>query len=282
VKIKAFIGGIAFVAIVILLTLFGSFYTVSEGNRAVLTRNGAVIGEAGPGLHFKLPFIDGATEMSVKSNRWAWENLGAYSRDIQQASVNMSLTVRLKPDAVLTMYSTVGQDYAATLLNGAVPQALKEVFGQYGAANIISSREVVAKEITEKLTAAVASRGLVIELVQIENIDFSEAYEAASEATAKAQAEVLKAKQDLERTKVDAQKRVAEAEADAQATKTRADADSYAKRANGEAEAAALEARAKAIANNPALIDLLTAEKWNGVLPTTQVPGSSVPFVNVK
>jgi hypothetical protein len=27
---------------------------------------------------------------------------------------------------------------------------------------------------------------------------------------------------------------------------------------------------------------LVAAEKWNGVLPTTMVPGNSVPFVNVK
>jgi hypothetical protein len=44
----------------------------------------------------------------------------------------------------------------------------------------------------------------------------------------------------------------------------------------------AIEARAKALGTNPNLVTLVQAERWNGVLPTTMVPGSSVPFVSVK
>ncbi len=40
--------------------------------------------------------------------------------------------------------------------------------------------------------------------------------------------------------------------------------------------------RAKALGTNPNLVTLVQAERWNGVLPTTMVPGSSVPFVSVK
>jgi hypothetical protein len=49
-----------------------------------------------------------------------------------------------------------------------------------------------------------------------------------------------------------------------------------------EAEAAAVEARGKALTSNPNLVTLLQAERWNGVLPTTMVPGAAVPFVSVK
>jgi len=50
----------------------------------------------------------------------------------------------------------------------------------------------------------------------------------------------------------------------------------------GEAQAAAIEARAKALGTNPNLVTLVQVEKWNGVLPTTMVPGSAVPFVSIK
>ena len=53
-------------------------------------------------------------------------------------------------------------------------------------------------------------------------------------------------------------------------------------RVAGEAEAAAIEARAKALGTNPNLVTLVQAERWNGVLPTTIVPGSAVPFVSLK
>jgi hypothetical protein len=42
------------------------------------------------------------------------------------------------------------------------------------------------------------------------------------------------------------------------------------------------KARAKALSTNPNLVTLVQAELWNGVLPTTMVPGSAVPFVSVK
>ncbi len=66
----------------------------------------------------------------------------------------------------------------------------------------------------------------------------------------------------------------------AQITVTQANAKANAVRA--EAQAAAIEARAKALGTNPNLVTLVQAERWNGVLPTTMVPGSSVPFVSSK
>jgi hypothetical protein len=39
---------------------------------------------------------------------------------------------------------------------------------------------------------------------------------------------------------------------------------------------------AKALGTNPNLVTLVQAARWNGVLPATMVPGSTVPFVSVK
>jgi len=39
--------------------------------------------------------------------------------------------------------------------------------------------------------------------------------------------------------------------------------------------------RGALLRDNPSLIDLTAAERWNGTLPTTMVPGSATPFVNV-
>ena len=49
----------------------------------------------------------------------------------------------------------------------------------------------------------------------------------------------------------------------------------------GQAEAQAIKARSDALQSNPNLVNLTAAEKWNGVLPTTMVPGGSVPFVQL-
>ena len=74
----------------------------------------------------------------------------------------------------------------------------------------------------------------------------------------------------------------AEAQANADATRLNGEARASNIKITGEAEAAAIEARAKALGTNPNLVTLAQAERWNGVLPTTMVPGSAVRFVSLK
>src|SRR5260370_10510294 len=104
---------------------------------------------------------------------------------------------------------------------------------------------------------------------------------------------VQKLKENAEREKGQAQITVPQANAKANAVRAEAQAKADATGLNGEAkasnikitgeaEAAAIEARAKALGTNPNLVTLVQAERWNGVLPTTMVPGSAVPFVSVK
>ena len=71
-----------------------------------------------------------------------------------------------------------------------------------------------------------------------------------------------------------------QAEADARLAQATADAKAIELR--GQAEAAAIRAKADALRENPNLVTLIQAEKWDGKLPSTMVPGASVPFIGVK
>src|SRR5690606_22800353 len=108
---------------------------------------------------------------------------------------------------------------------------------------------------------------------------FSAAYEQAIEAAAQAEAEVRKVRNQLERERIEAEKRIVQAQAEAEATRQRAQAEAEAIRLRGDAQAAAVAAKAKALGEHPGLGGLVAAERWNGVLPTTQVPGGAVPFI---
>jgi regulator of protease activity HflC (stomatin/prohibitin superfamily) len=110
-----------------------------------------------------------------------------------------------------------------------------------------------------------------VDSVQIENIDFSDAYEQSIEQRMLAEVEVQKVQQNAQREKVQAEILVIQAKAQADAVKLQ-----------GDAEAHAINARGRALRDNPALIELVQAEKWDGKLPTTMVPGQTVPFINVK
>jgi regulator of protease activity HflC (stomatin/prohibitin superfamily) len=110
--------------------------------------------------------------------------------------------------------------------------------------------------------------------VQIEDIHFSDQYENAVEARMQA---IVKQQQ----AEADKQKRIIDADASAYEVKAAADAKAHQIEVQGKAEAGAIQARGDALRNNPSLPTLVAAEKWNGILPTTMLPGNSVPFVNV-
>lgn len=265
----------------ILVLLFGSWYTVPEGYRGIILRNGAVVGEALPGLGFKMPLVESVVDMSVQTQRFSANDLAAYSRDIQQAKMQISVNFHLVPDQARAVYSTAGVEYWNNLIAPFVFKRVKEVFGQFAASEAISKRTDLGVDITNAIMQDVQARGLVVESVQIENIDFSDTYEQAAEAAATAQAKVKQAQQELEQIKVSSQQKVAQADAEATAIKVTADANAYSTKAAGLAEADAIRAKGDALHDNPELVGLITAQKWNGELPTTMVPGSAVPFVSL-
>ncbi len=49
----------------------------------------------------------------------------------------------------------------------------------------------------------------------------------------------------------------------------------------GNAEASAIAAKGKALRDNPTLIEYTKAEQWDGKLPTTMIPDSALPMIDL-
>jgi regulator of protease activity HflC (stomatin/prohibitin superfamily) len=267
------IGGAVVVGLVALTVVGGSFYTVDQGERGVILRNGAVVGTAEPGLGFKLPIVDSVREINVQTQAQLYKNVMVYSRDQQNAGLQVSVNYRLASDKVEQIYSEFGgqEGIVTRLLDRQVPEEVKNVFGKFNAVTAIQERARLGMEIQEAIQKAANNTMLIVESVQVENIDFSDAYEKSIEQRMLAEVEVQKVQQNAEREKVQAEIAVIQAKAQADAVKLQ-----------GDAEAHAINARGRALRDNPALIELVQAEKWDGKLPTTMVPGQTVPFINVK
>jgi regulator of protease activity HflC (stomatin/prohibitin superfamily) len=250
-------------ALAVLAVGFSSWYTVDQGERGVLLRNGAVITEAEPGLGFKIPLIDRIEHISIQSQNSRYDDVKTYSRDQQPATLRVSLNYHVTDArAVYTDYRSI-QNMVDRLVTPQIYTWSENIFGQFDAASAVQDRAKLNSELAIALRKVI--RGpLVIESVQIENIDFSGKYEEAVEA------------------RMEATVRQQQAEAEAASTRTRADANAYSLKAQGEAEASAIRARGDALRDNPGLPALVTAEKWDGHLPTTMVPGGAVPFLNVR
>jgi regulator of protease activity HflC (stomatin/prohibitin superfamily) len=271
------------VAAGIALLVWTSYATVDAGERGVVLRFGALRHVAEPGLVFLIPGVDRVVRISTQSQSVFYTNIDTYSQDQQSASIDVSVIFHVPPESVADLYRTYGSLEAAVerQLDRRVVQAMKEVFGTYTASTSIHDRAGLGDAVQQAVVAAIPPP-LVVDGVQMERISFSQAYEASVEERMLAEVEVLKVNQNAAREKVQAEIAVTRARAEAEAAVARAEADARAIRLKGEAEAAAINARAQALASNPLMVDLIAAERWNGTLPQTMVPGGALPFLSMK
>lgn len=292
-KVTLAVVGVAVVAG--LLTTLGSWYTIDQGDRGVLLRNGAVIGTSEPGLHFKLPWVDSVTEISTKQQTTYWTcepnakceasqhgEMNTYSKDTQPAWLRVTVNWHV-PDGEITnvysQYKTLSQ-LEDQLIARRAPVVVKEVFGQFTAPEVVQSRTKFNADVAKALIADV--RGpVVIDNINIENIDFSAEYLASVSGAMNARVAVQKLEQEQKQQEVSAKITVIKAQAEADAAVAEATAKAKAVELAGQAEATAIKAKGDALRANPGLTALILAEKWKGELPTTMVPGSAVPFINV-
>lgn len=270
-----------FAALIGLTVIFGSWYTIDEGERGVTLRNGAIAGIATPGLHFKAPIIDDVIKISVQDHVEIYD-MEAYSRDQQPAKMRASVSYRLLADEVESIYRIYGsqQGVLDRLITRKVLEETKTVFGRFNAETSIRERGRLNVEIREAIQQGVEGPVIILG-VQVEDIEFSAAYEQSVEERMLAEVQVQREQQNLEREKVLADIVRTQALADADKVREAARAEADAIRLRGDAEAQAIDARGKALRDSPALIQLVQAEKWNGELPTTMPPAGTVPFLSL-
>ena len=278
-NLKSIAGGL--LALLLLLVLMGSWYTVNETERGVLLRNGALVGVVEPGLSFKIPLIETVKRISVQSNATTYQGLQAYSKDQQTATLNVSVSWHVVPAEVGKVYMQY-QDLdglVSRLISRQVPTQVENVFGQYNAVSAVQNRGKFVADVTKAIRDSVTGP-VVIDGVQVENIDFSDDYERSIALRMKAEVEVKTREQMLATEQVEAQIVVTRAQAEADSKVAQAKADAEATRLRGSAEADAIKAKTLALSSNPMLIELTKAERWDGKLPTTVLPNGTLPFID--
>lgn len=254
--VSAISATVAFIGFITIM--FGSWYTIDQGERGVIMRNGAVIGTAEPGWHGKVPFIDSVVALSVHQQTLVWSCdkgqpcMQAYSQDQQPADLRVSVNYHVPDSEVAHVYSVFGTVAALAdrVIAPKANQAIKTVFGRYTAVSVVQDRGAFNLDVLKAVTSAIDGP-VIIDSVQVENIDFSDAYEKSVEARMTAQVDVQRREQELAQKKIEAQITVTEAQAEADSNLAKAKALAEATRIQGEATAAAIRARAEALGSNP-------------------------------
>ena len=271
------------VAVIAVYLFFSAFVTVSSGHVGVVRTLGAVNPDPLPeGFSLKMPFVDSVEEVDIRLRK-ADDQATAASRDLQVVSTEVAVQYSLIASVVPKTYQKIGRRSVVedALIRPAIQESVKAVTAQYTAEQLVTRRAEVKSEIQEALRKFIddtlqqkdAVGALNLDNVAITDFQFSSEFNRAIEMKVKAEQEALQAENEKVR-------RVTQAEAAAEERKLAADAEAYQIEQESIARAEAIRREAEALRDNPALIELRIAEKWDGQLPTF-TGGDAIPLLNV-
>lgn len=262
---------------------FGFFAKVDSGYVGIQTRFGKIEDKVLPaGFHITGWFTQ-VHPVNIRTQIVKGE-LVAFSADIQQVTLQLAINYNITPEIANTLYRTVGTDYGNTIMAPRVNENTKAVVSNYTAESLIANREVLSGEILDLLQKDLAGYGITVSTVSVENIDFTDAFEAAVEAkqvaTQEAQrAKTLQEQQTMEARQAAERKKI-EAEAAANVVRQQAEAEAYETQVKSEAQAEANKKIAETITRE--LIDYEQAKNWNGQLPNVYGGGGMVPIISTQ
>lgn len=253
---------------------YGFFGKVDAGNVGIVTHFGKIKEETLTSGFHVTHFFEKINQVNVRQQTQQVE-LMAFSSDIQQTTMLVTVNYSITPETASTLFRTVGMNYVETLILPRIQENTKVVVSNFTAESLIANRETLSGEILQLMRNDLSEYGITIAQISIENIDFTDAFESAVEAKQVATQTKLASKTEQERITMEAEaaadrKRV-EAQAQADVQKINADAEAYAIAAKAEAEAEANKKLAESITQG--LIDYTQAQNWDGKLPSMYSSG---------
>lgn len=232
-----------------------SFYQVESGTKGLVFTNGSLNSIADEGLHMKIPFFQTVKKVDVTTQSAEVMKLSAASKDLQEVSAGVTVNYHYDQDKLIQIYEQTRMDIENRILLPRVQEALKSISAKYTAEELITKRAQVKSELDSLLFQQLGKYNIIVDDVQLVHFNFSPEFNKAIEAKQTEVQNALKAKNVLERTKIEAEQRIVQAQAEAEAIRIQAEAV----RSQGGQEYVALK----------------WIEKWNGQTPTTVADGGN-------
>lgn len=242
--------------VVFMLLVSSALYTVPAGYVGIVTRWGAVQRIVPPGLGVKIPLAEAVHRMSAQTQKDEIEASSA-SSNLQTVSAIIAVNYRLDGKYASAVYQSIGTDYQDKVVAPAIQNAFKSATAKYTAENLIKMREQVRIDAETELQKQLEPYHIIVENFNIINFDFSPEYNASIEAKQVMEQNVQTAKLELEKSRIEAEQRVVEAQAQADAQKALKDTGAL----------------------TDAYLQYLFLTKWNGMLP--DVIGGANPVFDI-
>jgi prohibitin 2 len=175
--------------------VYHSVYNIKGGECAIVwNRFSGVLKETkGVGMHFRIPLIEYPIVYDVRTRPRNVQTLTG-SKDLQMIGITLRVLTAPDTHSLPTIYRELGLDWDERVLPSIVNEVAKAVIANYNAAELLTMRSAVSKEIENELKARALHFNIIMEDVSITHLNFSPAYEQAVEAKQVAQQDSQRAK----------------------------------------------------------------------------------------
>ena len=252
--------------IFLIIAFFNSFKSIPTGFVGVKTRFGQVQNTMlNEGLNMKVPFIEKIVLMDCRTQK-AEYTMEASSKDLQKVSnFTIAVNYNLSKETANTLYREVGTDYKSVIIEPAIQEAIKSTTASYTAEELITKRSEISAFATEAIFNKLNDRGINVTSVNILDLSFSAEFDAAIEKKQIVEQQTQQAKYELEKAKVENEKKIENAKAEAEVMKQQ----------NAQITDQTLKLKELEIMEK-------FVEKWSGNLPSTMMSDDISSIFNVK
>lgn len=231
------------VIIFIVILLASSFTIIDTGERGVVLRLGEFKYVMNEGINFKLPMVDRVIVMSIRDVTYNSKS-EVSSKDMQTIEVDTTLIYSLDSNKLGDIYKTYGNNIQNVVIKPTMAEVVNAIVAEYNIESFVEKRAEISKRISDAFVIKIQNSGINVKSLLITNHDFSNEFDKAIEAKKVAEQGALKAKYDLEKTRLDA-------------------------------EAQTLKQKSL----NDMVLQEKAIDKWDGHLPTYMGDGRNLPFL---
>ncbi len=161
------------------------------------------------------------------------------------------------------MYREVGKDFKTVIIEPAIYETMKTAIANYTAEELVTKRQEVSILAQNTLIDKLKDRGINVTSLSMTDLSFSKEFDEAIEKKQVVEQQTQQAKYELEKAKVENQKKIENAKAEAEVMKQQ----------NNQITDKTLELKRLEIQQS-------LIQKWNGQLPSTTL-GNNIPMLNI-
>ena len=243
------------ILIFMLITFFNMFKSIPTGYIGIKTRFGQVQNTMlNEGLNLKVPYIEKIILMDCRTQKVEY-TMEASSKDLQKISnFTIAVNYNITKDTANMLYKEVGINYNSIIVEPAIKEAVKSVTATYTAEELITKRNEVSAITTEAIFNKLHDKGISVTSVNIIDLSFSPEFDQAIEAKQIVEQQTQQAKYELEKAKVENEKKIENAKTEAEVMRQQ----------NSQITVQTLKLKELEIQEK-------LIEKWNGTLPSTML-----------